>query len=69
MMLSREQAEGAVEHYAAYLEKQKKKVRKNFEEMDLENVKLRDDMEEAVEEIEKEINQAISSLNSIYFES
>ena len=68
MMLSREQAESAVGHYTAHLEKQKKKVRKNFEEMDLENVKLRDDMEEEIRNIESAVNQAIRSLGSIHFE-
>lgn len=68
MMLSREQAEGAVEHYAAYLVKERKKVRKNFEEMDLENVKLRDDMEEEVKKIEDAVNQALCDLNGIHFE-
>lgn len=68
MMLSKGQAESTVEHYRTRLEKEKKKVRKNFEEMDLENVTLRDEMEKEVKRIESAVDRAVSGLGSIYFE-
>lgn len=57
-----------MEHYRTRLEKEKKKVRKNFEEMDLENVTLRDEMEKEVKRIESAVDRAVSGLDSIYFE-
>ena len=67
-MLSKGEAESIVEHYRTRLAKEKKKVRKNFEEMDLENVKLRDDMEKEIKKIENAVDRAVSGLGGIYFE-
>ena len=68
MMLSKDRAEHAIQSYISTLEKERDKARKNFEEMDLENVKLRDAMELEIEKIEQAANQAISSLKGLYFE-
>ena len=68
MMLSREKAQKAVVKYVVTLEYARDKVRKNFEDMDLENVKIRDDIEKEIINIENTVNSVIRELYALTFE-
>ena len=68
MMLSREKAQKAVVKYVVTLEYARDKVRKNFEDMDLENVKIRDDIEKEIINIENTVNSVIKELYALTFE-
>lgn len=67
MMITKYYAECAAGQYTGILESSRDSIRKNFEEMDLENVKLRDDMEKEIEHMEKTINKAIGRIESVTF--
>lgn len=68
MIISKTQAQNAVNDYVTQLSKAKAKVRKNFNEMDLENVKIRDSIEDEVKDVEKAVDVAIRELKCIVFE-
>lgn len=68
MMLSRDKASRAVVDYIVTLEYARDKVRKNFEEMDLEHVTLRRKMEEEIIAIEEAVNFVIKELYAMVFE-
>ncbi|MCM1497820.1 MAG: hypothetical protein NC124_05080 [Clostridium sp.] len=68
MMLSKDHAQQLMVKYIVSLEYARDKVRKNFEDMDLENVKIRDLMEREVENIERDVNRVIKSLYAMMFE-
>lgn len=51
--------------YISVIEEQREKVKKNFQDMDLENATVRDEIEKEANEIVKECNQLISKLQSI----
>lgn len=67
IMMTKYYAECAAGHYTGILESSKKTIRKNFEEMDLENVKLRDKMEDEIVKIEKAIDKAVQDINNVTF--
>ncbi len=66
--LSRSDAEKRRDNYVSDLEKLKKYVREDFEEMDFENADQRDVMEGYIESIEAEFASLISTLNNMTFE-
>ncbi len=68
MMLSKEKSQKAIAKYVATLEHARDKVRKNFEDMDLENVKIRDDIEKEIMNIEDTVNSVIRELHALTFE-
>ncbi len=68
MLISKSYAETMKGSYLNDLENAKKGIRKNFEEMDLENVKLRDSIEEVITSAEKQIDKAISDIEKVSFE-
>lgn len=55
--------------YIQKLEDISKNIRKNFNEMDMENVKLHDDMDAIVTEMERKIAKSISDIQAISFEN
>lgn len=67
IMMTKYYAECAAGKYTGILDASRQTIRKNFEEMDLENVKLRDDMEKEIEGIEKAVNTAIGDIERITF--
>lgn len=68
MMLSKQNAEKIRADYIEILEKQMKKVRKNFQEMDLDRVELKDDIKNKIEDIETTVRNTIKKMNNITFE-
>ena len=68
MMISKYYAECAQGNYIRILKAAKKSLRNNFEEMDLKNVKLRDEMEQEIIRMENSINLAIQEMYEITFE-
>lgn len=68
MMLSKEKSQKTIAKYVKTLEDGRDKVRKNFEEMDLENVKIRDDIEKEIMNIEDAVNSVIKELRALTFE-
>lgn len=68
MMLSKEKSQKTIAKYVKTLEDGRDKVRKNFEEMDLENVKIRDDIEKEIMNIEGAVNSVIKELRALTFE-
>lgn len=68
MILSKEKAQNAVNDYVSELTAAKQKVRKNFNEMDLENVDVRDKIETEIINVEKVVDSVIQQLALISFE-
>lgn len=69
MLMSAAQAYAEKNKYIQSLEDVSKKIRKNFNEMDIENVTLYDDMDAVVIEMEGKIAAAIEDIRAISFES
>lgn len=69
MLMSAAQAYAEKNKYIQSLEDVSKKIRKNFNEMDIENVTLYDDMDAVVIEMEGKIAAAIEDIRAITFES
>ena len=53
-----------ISQYVDYVENQKEKIRKNYEDMDLENSELNTKFEEIVERMEKKCDDLISKISS-----
>ena len=53
-----------ISEYIDYVENQKEKIRKNYEDMDLENSELNTKFEEIVERMEKKCDDLISKISS-----
>lgn len=68
MIISKTQAQNAVNDYVGKLAKAKEKIRKNFNEMDLENVDIRDKIETEIICVEYAIDAAIRELALVAFE-
>lgn len=68
MILSKEKAQNAVNDYVGELTQAKQKVRKNFEEMDLENVDIRDKIETEIMNVESVVDSVVQQLALIAFE-
>lgn len=66
--LSSWDAESKKNYYRRILEKAKKNVRENFEEMDFENANKRSDMENIIEEIEEACQAKMNELDGMGFE-
>lgn len=66
--LSNASATSKVNYYKQRIEGMKRSARNNFEDMDMENNKVRDDIEKIVEEIEQKCNAAVVTLESLSFE-
>jgi len=67
-ILSSSSAATKVTQYKNRINKFKRSARNNFEDMDFENNKAREDMEKIVEDIERKCNSAIGTLESLSFE-
>ena len=68
MLISKTQAQNAVNDYVGELVNAKAKIRKNFNEMDLENVDIRDKIENEIINVEDAIDIAIRELALMIFE-
>lgn len=68
MLISKTQAQNAVNDYVGELVNAKAKIRKNFNEMDLENVDIRDKIENEIINVEDAIDIAIRELTLMIFE-
>ena len=53
------------ERYADAVEKEKKSIRKNFNDMDLDNSSVRNEIEDIIDKMEKECKSLISSLRGM----
>jgi len=67
-ILSISSATSKVNRYRDVIVEMKKSARNNFEDMDLENNDVRDDIEEIVEYIESRCNSAVGILDGLRFE-
>lgn len=63
----KEVAERAAAAYIKTIEKHKNKIRKNFNDMDLENADIRDRFDEVIRNIEKECNDLIAYIEGVRF--
>lgn len=68
MIISKIQAQNAVNDYVGELVKAKTKIRKNFNEMDLENVDIREKIEDEIINVEDAVDTAIRELTLMMFE-
>ena len=66
--LSKYSAEAKVLEYILTVEKAKRAVRNNFEDMDLENNNKRDEIECIIEEMERKCNAVVGTLEGLSFE-
>lgn len=67
-VLSSGEGKNRVRGYQNKLDKLKRNMRNNFNDMDLENNNRRDEIEAIVEEIERKCDTVYSSLSSLGFE-
>jgi hypothetical protein len=67
-ILSSASATSKVNNYKHRIDGMKNSARNNFEDMDLENNKVCDDIEKIVEEIEQKCNDAAVTLGNLSFE-
>lgn len=68
MIISKTQAQNAVNDYVSELVNAKAKIRKNFNEMDLENVDVREKIEDEIINVEEAVDTAIRELTLMVFE-
>lgn len=67
-MLSADEASSRIEKYDEYIEKVIKGARKNFEDMDFENANRRNEMEDIIDEMERDCRNVQESMNSLWFD-
>ncbi|KAB7667704.1 hypothetical protein [Bacillus sp. B1-b2] len=58
---------GMVSDIVSSLEDAKHEIKENFDQMDLENASVQEEMSEKVESMISEINQLIFSIQSVHF--
>ncbi|MBQ9983685.1 MAG: hypothetical protein IJP29_03770 [Lachnospiraceae bacterium] len=68
MMVSKYSAQQVVKRYIDGMETGIAKLWDEFAELDLENVRVKDDIEYELQEIERQVNKAIANMEAIQFE-
>ena len=67
-LASKEYCERLVGKYLAEIDSQEKKMEKNFLDMDLENVKIREDISDVVTDMREICKQLKTKINDYHFE-